>query len=292
MKKFVRSIMEQAIFTIGSVGTNKSLFDETPKEYQGSNKSYQKFIVIAHQRSGSTMVIATLGSHPNIIEFGEIFVSYNFSNALKGDDQYSFPMLFLRNKYPTEYLERHIFSSFRNDVLAVGFKLFPPDLDNNNFKVIWNWISENKDIKIIYLHRKNLLASYASKIMAKKTGRFHISNESQRTNTKVKINHKKCLEYFIATERYMKSTLERLLGHDLLEITYEDMIIDLDKSFAKLQQFLGVEVISLKSIIIKKEIRPLSNVLSNYDQLCDQFMNTKWEVFFEEGNDCLASRRS
>lgn len=279
----MRYRIEQTIIDLGLVRATKSLFDEIPKEYRGSNHTYQKFIVLAHQRSGSSLVIRSLRAHPNIIAYGEMFGRFK-PHATTEFNSKPLQKRYLRKKYPNEFFDRRIYSSVRNDIQAVGFKLFPHQLDNKYFLNVWNQIQQNKDIKIIFLRRKNLLASYTSLQAAKKTGIYNIRNESQRTEPTVKINYKRCIKYFMDMEKYIELASEKLQYHDLLEITYEDMIVDLEKSFAKFQEFLGVEVVSLEPKTIKREIRPLWKVISNYEQLHNQLLNTKWDMFLREGN--------
>lgn len=282
MKEIIKALIRKVKLARGSIGAKKTLFDETPSAYRGENNDYQKFIVFAHQRSGSSMVVGTLRNNPKILSFGEIFNKSRITYNVGGYDNNSLKMQYLREKYPITFLNRNIFSSYNNDIQAVGFKLFPRHLDNNKFSSVWDWISKNKDVKIIFLTRKNLLATYTSLLIAKKTGKFSIRHESERTEEQVEIDIEECLAYFNERERYHLQALDRLKNNLLLEISYEEMILDLGEAFKKIQQFLAIDYFPIKPNTLKKEVRPLSQVISNYSQLKNELMNTKWRAFFDE----------
>ena len=142
---------------------------------------------------------------------------------------------------------------------------------------------QNKDIKIILLTRRNLLATYTSLLIAKKTGTFRIiNNESQRTDATVTINYDKCLNEFQKRKIYHEKALKQLKDHDLIEVNYEDMVSNLNEYFKEFQRLLGIDVHPLPIRSIKKETRPLSKVITNYSELREKLLNTEWEYLFEE----------
>ena len=51
------------------------------------------------------------------------------------------------------------------------------------------------------------------------------------------------------------------------------------------QQFLGVEVQELPLKLVKQELRPLPEVIENYDELCEYFTGTEWEYLFHDPSD-------
>jgi len=228
------------------------------------------------------MTVGTLQKHPQIISFGELFVSNRIGFLINGFDRHSKELLYLRRKYPIEFLERQIFASYPNEIKAVGFKVFPDQLDNKQFHCVWDWIIKNKDIKIILLKRRNLLAVYASELIARETQKFWISDESERTSTTVTIDYNDCLEKLETREAYNNTSLRYLKDHDVLEITYEDLVQDLVAGFTKLHEFLGVDLYPPEISTVKREVRPLNKVITNYAHLRDKFSNTKWRYLFEE----------
>jgi len=52
-----------------------SVFDGQARALTGPNRTYKKFIVLGHQRSGSSLVIRSLRAHPQVVGFGELFLA-------------------------------------------------------------------------------------------------------------------------------------------------------------------------------------------------------------------------
>ncbi|HTQ38891.1 MAG TPA: sulfotransferase [Pirellulales bacterium] len=257
------------------------LLHDRPQAVQGPNRGYRKFILLAHQRSGSSMMVDTLAKHPQILSFGELFVPGRIDFEIEGYDPHSAKLLALRNARPLQFLEEFVFSSYSNDIKAVGFKLFPDQIDNFSFRCVWKWLKRNPDIKIIYLTRRNLLATYASLQIAKRSGVFAIKNESERVQATIKIKPRKCLAEWRKRKRYHQLVEKKIKEREMLKWIYEDFTQSPDQHLRQVQQFLGVDVSDLKISTVKQEVRPLSAVIENYYQLQQHFSGTQWEQFFD-----------
>lgn len=261
---------------------NPSIFDNRPPTLVGPNRDYKKFILIGHQRSGSTLIIGSLKKHPQAVTFGELLVEDQIGFNIKGYDNSCETLYQARKAFPIEFLNRYIFSSYPKETKTVGFKLFPDHLDNQHFKGVWDWVKQNQDVAIIFLSRRNKLASYASLLVAKKTKVFNISKDSQRTTTTVTMDKEECLAEFKKREQYEAVVREHIANHKVMDITYEDLSEDPYAIVTQVQEFLGLDysepIITLK----KKEIRPLSEVIDNYHELKQQFADTPWSSYFEE----------
>ncbi len=282
LKKYINRLTPVIKTVAWFLRANESDLKITPKSLQGTNMDYTKFIVLAHARSGSSMVIGTLRKHPNVIGFGELFLSQRVVFNIKDFNNNSGKLLYLRNKYPTNFLEESIFTYYRKDVEAVGFKLFPEQLEKSHFRIIWKWLAANKDIKIILLRRENLLATYTSLLVAVKTGTYGMTTKSKRTNATVTIDYKKCLHEFQKQKTHHDNITERLKGHDVLEVSYEEMIKNIDAHTTKFQNFLNVKSHPIKINTVKNEVRSLSEVITNYEDLRNKFSNTEWSYLFDE----------
>ncbi len=169
---------------------------QQPEKLRGENRDYQKFVVLAHQRSGSSLIIASLREHPQMVAFSELFVPESIFFRLEGYDNQSAELLAFRNARPLQFLDEFVFSGYRDDIQAVGFKLFPDQIDNSTFRCVWKWLARQENLKIIYLTRRNLLATYTSLLVAQKDKRYAIRDQSQRSRTTVRIEPKTCLAEF------------------------------------------------------------------------------------------------
>ena len=255
---------------------------ELPAMYRGTNNQYCKFVVLTHARTASSTMITMLNRHPNIMAFGEIFRADQISFNNEGFDNQSKRMMALRQTYPIDFIQHQIFPSYSENTKAVGFKLFPEQINTRSFRPIWDWIVANKSIRIILLYRENLLAYYTSHIIAINTKKFGIRNVTDRINTTINIDFDDCLKKFQYRTTSHRKILQDLKDHQLLEISYEELTGDMDRGFSRLQKFLGVEKQPLAVSGIKKEVRPLSTVIENYTELRIRFCNTEWQYLFNE----------
>ncbi|MEO1508159.1 MAG: sulfotransferase, partial [Cyanobacteria bacterium J06633_23] len=264
------------------LGVSPKLFDRQPSTLAGPSRDYTKFILIGQPRSGSSLVIGSLRKHPQVVGFGELFNRGQIVFNIKGYDNASKVLYKARKKYPIDFLNRYIFSSYVRRKRAVGFKLFPEQLDNQYFKCIWDWIEQNQDIAIILLSRQNTLATYTSFLIAQKTQVWQTLDKSQRSSINVTVDMEKCLAEFQRRERYDAIVRAKIANHRVMEITYEDLSKDPSTSIIKIQTFLGLDRAEPEITQVKSETRPLSEIIENYRELKEQFADTRWHHYFNE----------
>jgi len=263
------------------VKVKPKLQEAVPTFWKGTNQNYNKFIIIAHARSGSSMLIGALREHPQIMGFGEIFHPKEITFNIQDYDNNSVHLLNLRNNYPLEFLNHFIFSSYKDQIKAVGFKVFPEQIDNHSFCSIWQWLNQHRDVKIIFLTRQDLLATHTSRLIARKDGKYGIRTEEQRSTTTVKIDPKNLLEELEKRKYYNEEVKKYVKDHEFMEITYEELTQNISYYLTKIQEFIGVDVHDLTVKSIKQETRSLENVIENYDELKLFFKATEWEYFFQ-----------
>ena len=276
----ISNIMQQVKYTFA--GKPEDL-DSLPRGFEGSNQSYQKFILLGHQRSGSSMIIGTLREHSRVLSFGELFKEDSVGFNVTGYDNQSSQAFSLRNKYPVEFLTRYIYSSYHQDIQAVGFKFFPEHVQRNKkkFTPLWQWLQENKDVKVIDLKRENLLAAYVSLLIAIKDGRFSIKDEAERSTRKLFVDPKKCLAEFEERKTLYEEAKQYVRHHDRLEVSYEDLSADIPGHLKEIQEFIGVDNQPLEVRKVKQETRPLTEIIENYSELEEFFRDTEWAYLFD-----------
>ncbi|MCI5164918.1 MAG: hypothetical protein D3903_02220 [Candidatus Electrothrix sp. GM3_4] len=282
IRRYINNAIQKVTLSATSFAVKASDIDSFPRGLEGSNRSYQKFIILGHQRSGSSMMIGTLRTHPQIVGFGELFTVDSVGFNVEGYDNSSTRLLALRNKYPVEFLDRYIFSSYKEDIRSVGFKFFSEHIERNNqFRCIWQWLEANREIKVINLTRKNMLAAYTSLLIAMKDGRFGIRDKTERSTTTVTIDPKKCLAEFQQRKVSHEETKQYIRHHEVFDIIYEDMATDPHTYLKNIQQFIGTDIRDLKVTKVKQEMRSLSDVIENYDELRKFFRQTEWDYLFD-----------
>lgn len=252
-----------------------------PRTYCGGSQDYKKFIIMCHPRSGSQMLAAMLRQHSQIISFGELFHPQKILFNHREYNDESKPLLLIRNCYPIHFLDHLIFSAYSENIKAVGFKVFHSHLERIPFLPVWGWLNSNEDIKVIFLTRRNLLNTYTSVEKARKTGIYGIKDTSDRDITNVTLSYDRLVRQFKRHCKRNTEALDRLRRHQLFQITYEEIISDYNYNLRSIQNFLEVDFEPLKPLHKKQEVRPLSEVITNYDELRYRFINTEWINLFE-----------
>lgn len=277
-KKVIRNVRASMM----SLTLTPDALDNHPRKFEGHNSDYTKFIVLAHERSGSSLVIRTLRKHPQIISFGEVLNKARPGFRIEGYDDFSLKLFALRNKYPIDFLERYIFPGYQEDIKAVGFKLFPHHIDHDRFRCVWHWLDQNRDVKIIFLTRQNLLATYTSLSIAREDKRFSIKDDSERSKTTITIDPIKCLAYFQRRKQYNEDAREHIKNHEVMDVTYEELSKDPHFHLQEAHNFLGFDVSNFELGSVKQEVRPLSEIIDNYDELHRHLSDTEWQYLFDE----------
>ncbi len=68
----------------------------------------------------------------------------------------------------------------------------------------------------------------------------------------------------------------------MLRWFYEELAAAPEEQLKQAQEFLGVTVCDLKVKLIKQEVRPLREVIENYEELRTFFAGTRWDYLFSD----------
>lgn len=229
------------------------------------NKKYKKFIIISTSRTGSTLLMALLNDHENINCEGEIFKNLNGKSC--------------------EQIWGNFFNERPKKTEQVGFKLFyshPRDED----KKIWEIISEDKDVKIIHLMRKNILRIFLSQKIGLKnklwTDNINRPHNTSLESKKVDLDFKEALTAFNKITDYQDKTKVLFKNHSYLEIYYEDIVEDNESELKNIFDFLGVPEMKVKADNKQQNPEDLHQLINNYSEFKGNFKDTKWEYLFRK----------
>lgn len=246
--------------------------------------SYSKFLILGRGRTGSNLLRSLLNSHSQIVAFGELFKSpetigweypgYNKSQSLQ--------LLSLFRNDPIKFLETEVYKTFPKQIRAVGFKIFYTHAQTDSWKPVWSYFKNDKNLKIIHLKRKNVLKAHLSLQKARQTGKWRNTSGSKEEFTPLALDYQECLEAFTKTRALEEQYETFFEGHQKLELLYEDLSQDYLTQMKRLQPFLDVDPETVQPLIYKQSAHPLSQSISNYAELKEQFQGTPWEEFFEE----------
>ena len=252
-------------------------------------KNYQRFLILCHPRTGSNFLVSLLQSHPQIRAFGELFTEDN--NLYWGYSGYRTQRIKeLRSENPVLFLEKLVYRpTFPAIVKAAGFKLLYSQPKQKHQKIVWQYLEEIENLKIIHLTRKNIFHTYVSHEVAKITNQFTLlKNEKDHGESNllepIFLDYKQCLLTFEQIRNweieygnfFNKST------QMYYNLVYEHLVNDLDQETSKLQEFLGVEKQQLSSYTRKQSRKPIKEIVVNYEPLKEQYRNSCWSEFFDE----------
>ena len=236
-----------------------------------------RFVVVSSGRSGSNYLMSMFDSHPRIVQNGEIFGPKVLKNEEKvgeikekGEINY-FVNSFHRTGFEKARGSKVLYSYFRDEYI----KRYPSvDLEK-----IYTYLSENKDIRIVHLHRENLLRVILSFEIAN-ISKVYVTLEKKSSNEKISLSKEFLVGRLdeLICERDM--IREKFKNHPFFEITYEKMVSGNSFPINKLQRFLGVDILRLTGRTIKQNDRSISEILTNYTQLKEEFSDTIYAEYF------------
>ncbi len=261
-----------------------------------------KFVLLAHSRSGSTLVAMALRQHRSIVMFGELFndeeperkrafdfgASFRQARRIGCLSQRSKINYYTQSVDAAEFLQKEIFADHDwSEDSAIGFKmLYEQARESVNAITAWDYLLQNKDIHIIHLQRNNLLESYLSLRLAHMTGEWTIP-ESTATGVdglnRILLDPVACQTYFDQTMALREQIRKNFSTHPILDIEYErDICAHFDTTMQEIQRFLDIPEQDLPQLIKKQAQQKPWEQIANYQDLRLFFRFTSYREFFFE----------
>jgi len=232
-----------------------------------------RFVLISPARSGSTMIRATLAGHPQVHMHGEVMGQRRVQTMLRGylpkaikalsPEEFERTMLFERSRDMRQFIQETIFVAGEKKK-AVGFKLILDQAFSMHFADAFLWLAGQKDLKIIWLERRNHLARYASSLLHKKGRVLVWAKDELPAQLTTEVDPDEFQQDIRNQEAAMKIMRERFDGHPCLEIVYEDVVKDPNAGYKNIFSFLNVDDAVQPCIATRKvNSTDLSKVISN-----------------------------
>lgn len=242
---------------------------------------FTKFVVISEGRTGSNYLMYLLRSHPEIVMYSELFNR----NDPKVLEFLKLERRLVKNdEDPAEYISKEVFCpGYPSEVRGVGFKLMYYQARTKNWEGLWKYLKETKDIKIVHMMRKNLLARYLSLVLARREN-VYITFDAKKGIHKDPI----FLDYDDFDAKLNGSVKDRnniknfFRGSDYYEVYYENLLENKNEECSRLQEFLNLSYKTLTSGTIQQRQGSLKEMVMNYDELKEKYKNTPHNIFFEE----------
>ncbi|MCB0322926.1 MAG: sulfotransferase [Bdellovibrionales bacterium] len=253
-----------------------------------------KFVIAGSPRTGSTYLQTTLNSHSDILCAHEVFGTSENRAHFRLENG----TVVAAAEHARSYLESCIWSPSYSRKRGRGFKIFyyhGREVDTR--ETVWDCLRQDRDIHVIHLVRRNLLARYASQKMAAETGiwnrkrmlacrrrkEFSIAVRSRAKEYRpVELGYEELLENFRYQQQIRRQFKADFSEHRLLELYYEDLMAEPSRYLQQVLAFLGFSFEPLKADNCKLAKGPLSETIVNYRELKERFNDTPWCSFFEE----------
>lgn len=241
----------------------------------------QHFCIITAQRTGSSMLVDLLNSHPELICYREVFldqveipteihyidfVSKNIKNKLKH-------RFFRKNN-----IYNHLDNLYKRTKKVTGFKLMINQI--MQYPEVLDYLYKNK-IKLICLKRNNLVERYFSLERAIRTGLWWTRNKKDVQPIKIKLKTENLIKKLNQLSLEDKEISRISEKSNAILITYEDLQLkaSFDKQVSNIEAFLGVHNRKLHTIHQKITTSPLSENISNYTEFVETLKNSPYKKF-------------
>lgn len=220
------------------------------------SKNYTPFVILSEPRSGSTMLHTYLNSHTQIKSYGEVLRENIEANGI--------------TKETTPYVEGLAFKPHTPALKAIGLKLFYEYYDDPRYSESFNYVLKRKDVKILYLVRRDILKVYVSLKIAQKTNEWsRVKPASNEPRTRITIDRNDYIQFREEHLRHRRLFATLLKDHLLLEITYEDLVQNPQPVLELIQQFLGVKPKVLFTLLKQQNPGSVVSLITNYDEIKD-----------------------
>jgi LPS sulfotransferase NodH len=247
------------------------------------------FFISCPARTGSSMLVNMLQMHPAITCHMEIFNPRRvegfwgvYRERLSSEPDLEPRLSALRTRDPVTYVYKVALDPQGRDV--VGFKFKHDEFLLPTFAGARSAISADTDIKVIMLHRRNLLKRYLSHVSANRTGvTMTRVGDKKKVHTPPTLDPRACLKDFQTITRRAQFVRQMLKDHGLLDVSYEELVGNgRDDAVSRILSFLGVQQRALQTSHSKLAQDDLAEEIANYAELKSFFSDSPYAVFFED----------
>lgn len=175
---------------------------------------------------------------------------------------------------------RNMFSSFG----PVGFKLFFQHAKTGPSATVWDYLKSSKDIAIIHLVRRDLLAALVSLKCAERSGLW-IRRRSQTVRPEVEpfdLRFNEVEGYFENILEERNSARAMFADHPFLEVTYEDdLCLNFEGTLKKIADFVGAtELDDPEPATERIELGDPVRFIANFEELAQHFKDGPYSEYF------------
>lgn len=239
------------------------------------------FILLASQRTGSTVVWRTLDQHPEVSAKGELFLRESSDlESYSAVASRTWASRLTSRLAPQWHTGRYLDRATRPppEGQAAGFKLMysqvPPGF--------WRWCAQRKP-SFIHLQRRNLLKVLVSKAAAEQSGVRHREVTDSHSFGKVDLPTTDLADRLDRLHSDVAAHERLLEGHRVHCAYYEDLLDDPTTFFSELFDFLAVAPMAAPLLSLRKLVPDrLEDAVENADQVREALASTPYAMWVDK----------
>lgn len=235
------------------------------KLISNQNPPETRFVLYAYQRTGSTLLVDLLNSHPMIDCQGELLLN--------------------RMHNPSRYL---VARSVMARLPTFGFKLLTPHFSYQNIHDPQAFMTQlhESGYQIILLQRTNVFQTALSLLYAMKSWRFHFrKSHAQIELEKIWINPEELISKIEWIEHSKKIQEESVMHLPHLRLIYEEVLLVNQRhqeTIDNICDYLGLSHSPVNSEFIKLTPDSIYELVTNADEVIKHISQTKYRKYIEE----------
>jgi LPS sulfotransferase NodH len=245
-----------------------------------------KFLIFTTPRTGSTLLIKSLDSHPEVFCGGELFF---FKGAIYHNEwRYPFLRLPLGSKlnylinYPKIFLSlkgflNKFFTTNQKGEKARGFKLM--HFQTLYTPGIFGYLKSN-DVKVIVLIRKNILRNTLSDLRARATKVYHNEKGAADNIPKFNVDLQELGKKMKQIHGFNIQLEKSSEGLNRKIVYYEDFE-NWEVTLSGVLRFIEVADIPVKAISQKLNPEKLEDMIENYTEFCSWINDNGYSKYLD-----------
>ncbi|HSD15692.1 MAG TPA: sulfotransferase [Thermomonas sp.] len=210
-------------------------------------QQHSRFMIACAARTGSTMLVRTLRSHPRLIVHGEVWgdrmvgVDGPLGRACEADPTLHASLEAMRFEQPERVLRESFLDA--HAAQAAGFKLKYDELVRPQWREVRRLVEADSDLAIVFLHRRDLLRRYLShQVVLRQTGITVVAaGGTPPPVAPFAVDIDDLLRDIAETRRRTREFEAAFAAHPSLHVAYEDLAADPQAQCDRVFGFLGVE---------------------------------------------------
>ncbi|WP_226561899.1 hypothetical protein [Salipiger thiooxidans] len=221
------------------------------------HRDYRHFVVLTRSRTGSSLLLDGLGSHPGVVVRGEVF-------------RHSRPV-------PNSVLLSTIWGRHARSTSAVGFKIFHYHPNDKRDEDLWKRIADTPQLHVLHLEREDTLSLVLSGATAAHRNAYHnYGGSASAAPEQFAVDTDKILRDLERISEIRERRLAQFAHHRMLSLDYSELQADAEDVFSRCFTFLGIP--SSKTHVALKPSTPTDypSLIANYDTLISALTNAGW----------------